>query len=151
MFLSYLWGNEAKFSHMDKVHRQRGSTAPHKGASGGADCIRIAYAGNGAFCDRRSPHACIGYSRVYVRHPNPQREYTLPEGCLELPEQKRYSLSTLKAHKIHFSDFMEHHKGHGLDLLTVGDINSYMLHYLPARIKCYKAKIPNPLDCLDDG
>lgn len=136
---------------MDNVRKQRGSIVLYKETRDGTDYIRIAYAGNGAFCDRRSPHACIGYSPVYVRHSNPKREYTQPEGCLELPEQKRYSLSTLKAHKIHFSNFMEHHKGHVPDLLTVGDINSYMLHYLPARIKCYKAKIPNPPDCLDDG
>ena len=47
---------------------------------------------------------------------------------LELLEQKRYSLSTIKAYKIYFSDFMEYHKGQDLDLLTVEDINSYMLH-----------------------
>lgn len=129
-FLSYLWGNEAIFSHMDKVQKQRGSIALYKETRGGADCIRIAYVGNGAFCDRRSPHACIGYSRVYARHPKPKREYTLPEGCLELPEQKRYSLSTLKAHKIHFSDFMEYHKGHDLDLLTVGDKHRVHVHML---------------------
>ena len=58
----------------------------------------------------------------------PKREYTLPKGYLELLEQKRYSLSTIKAYKIYFSDFMEYHKGQDLDLLTVEDINSYMLH-----------------------
>lgn len=30
-----------------------------------------------------SPHAYIDYSRVYVRHPKPKREYLLPKGYLE--------------------------------------------------------------------
>ena len=157
VFLSYLW-SEAKFSDMDKVQKQRGSIVLYKEERNGADYIRIEYvnsqavalllaqdtgmemAGNGSayiasaafslpdFYDRYSPHAYIDYSRVYVRHPKPKREYTLPKGYLELLEQKRYSLSTIKAYKIYFSDFMEYHKGHDLDLLTVEDINSYMLH-----------------------
>ncbi|KAA4606295.1 hypothetical protein F3B81_30860 [Bacteroides ovatus] len=157
VFLSYLW-SEAKFSDMDKVQKQRGSIVLHKETRDGADYIRIEYAnsqavalllaqdtgmemaGNGSayiasaafslpdFYDRYSPHAYIDYSRVYVRHPKPKREYTLPKGYLELLEQKRYSLSTIKAYKIYFSDFMEYHKGQDLDLLTVEDINSYMLH-----------------------
>ena len=157
VFLSYLW-SEAKFSDMDKVQKQRGSIVLHKETRDGADYIRIEYANSQAvalllaqdtdvektgnssayipatafklpdFYDRYSPHAYIDYSRVYVRHPKPKREYTLPKGYLELLEQKRYSLSTIKAYKIYFSDFMEYHKGQDLDLLTVEDINSYMLH-----------------------
>ena len=163
VFLSYLW-SEAKFSDMDKVQKQRGSIVLHKETRDGADYIRIEYAnsqavalllaqdtgmemaGNGSayiasaafslpdFYDRYSPHAYIDYSRVYVRHPKPKREYTLPKGYLELLEQKRYSLSTIKAYKIYFSDFMEYHKGHDLDLLTVEDINSYMLHMVRKNI-----------------
>lgn len=143
---------------MDKVQKQRGSIVLYKEERNGADYIRIEYvnsqavalllaqdtdvekAGNSSaympatafklpdFYDRYSPHAYIDYSRVYVRHPKPKREYTLPKGYLELLEQKRYSLSTIKAYKIYFSDFMEYHKGQDLDLLTVEDINSYMLH-----------------------
>lgn len=146
------------FSHMDNVQKQRGSIVLYKEERNGADYIRIEYvnsqavalllaqdtdvekAGNSSaympatafklpdFYDRYSPHAYIDYSRVYVRHPKPKREYTLPKGYLELLEQKRYSLSTIKAYKIYFSDFMEYHKGQDLDLLTVEDINSYMLH-----------------------
>lgn len=150
--------HEAKFSDMDKVQKQRGSIVLHKETRDGADYIRIEYANSQAvaqllaqdtgiemadngsayiaadafrlpdFYDRYSPHAYIDYSRVYVRHPKPKREYMLPKGYLELLEQKRYSLSTIKAYKIYFSDFMEYHKGQDLDLLTVEDINSYMLH-----------------------
>ncbi len=117
------------FSDMDKVQKQRGSIVLFKEERNGADYIRIEYAnsqavalllaqdtgmemaGNGSayiasaafklpdFYDRYSPHAYIDYSRVYVRHPKPQREYTLPKGYLELLEQKRYSLSTIKAIK----------------------------------------------------
>lgn len=142
---------------MDNVQKQRGSIVLYKEERNGADYIRIEYvnsqavalllaqdtdvekAGNSSaympatafklpdFYDRYSPHAYIDYSRVYVRHPKPKREYTLPKGYLELLEQKRYSLSTIKAYKIYFSDFMEYHKGQDLDLLTVEDINSYML------------------------
>ena len=143
---------------MDKVQKQRGSIVLYKEERNGADYIRIEYvnsqavalllaqdtdvekAGNSSaympatafklpdFYDRYSSHAYIDYSRVYVRHPKPKREYILPRGYLELLEQKRYSLSTIKAYKIYFSDFMEYHKGQDLDLLTVEDINSYMLH-----------------------
>lgn len=151
-------GHEAKFSDMDKIRKQRGNIVLYKEEKDGADYIRIAYADNGEissllaqdtgvemagngsaymaadafklpdFYDRYSPYAYIDYSRVYVRHPKPKREYTLPKGYLELLEQKRYSLSTIKAYKIYFSDFMEYHKGQDLDLLTVEDINSYMLY-----------------------
>ena len=105
---------------MDNVQKQRGSIVLHKETRDGADYIRIEHAdsqaialllaqdkdvelsGNGSayiasaafrlpdFYDRYSPHAYIDYSRVYVRHPKPQRTYVLPEGYLELLEQKRY-------------------------------------------------------------
>ena len=65
---------------------------------------------------------------VYVRHPKPQREYTLPEGYLELLEQKRYSPSTIKTYRAYFSDFMEYHKGRNIDRLKVADINKYILY-----------------------
>ena len=80
------------------------------------------------FYDRYSPHAYIDYSRVYVRHPKPKREYTLPEGYLELLEQKRYSPSTIKTYRAYFSDFMEYHKGRNIDRLKVADINKYILY-----------------------
>ena len=97
------------FSDMDKVQKQRGSIVLHKETRDGADYIRIEYAnsqavalllaqdtgmemaGNGSayiasaafslpdFYDRYSPHAYIDYSRVYVRHPKPKREYTHAE------------------------------------------------------------------------
>ena len=73
------------------------------------------------FYDRYSPHAYIDYSRVYVRHPKPKREYTLPEGYLELLEQKRYSPSTIKTYRAYFSDFMEYHKGRNIDRLKAGE------------------------------
>ena len=157
VFLSYLW-SEAKFSDMDKVQKQRGSIVLHKETRDGADYIRIEYAnsqavalllaqdtgmemaGNGSayiasaafslpdFYDRYSPHAYIDYSRVYVRHPKPKREYTLPKGYLELLEQKRYSPSTVKTYRAYFSDFMEYHKGRNIDRLKVPDINKYILY-----------------------
>lgn len=143
---------------MDKAQRQRGSIILHKEEKDGVDYVRIEYAGNGAiplllaqdtgvemtgkdsacmaaavfklsdFYDRYSPHAYIDYSRVYVRHPRPKREYTLPEGYLELLEQKRYSPSTIKTYRAYFSDFMEYHKGHNIDRLKVADINRYILY-----------------------
>ena len=80
------------------------------------------------FYDRYSPHAYIDYSRVYLRHPKPKREYTLPEGYLELLERKRYSPSTIKTYRAYFSDFMEYHKGRNIDRLKVADINKYILY-----------------------
>ena len=143
---------------MDNIRKQRGNIVLHKETRDGADYIRIAYAdsgeissllaqdtdvdmaGNGSayiaadafklsdFYDRYSPHAYIDYSRVYVRHPKPTREYTLPEGYLELLEQKRYSPSTIKTYRAYFSDFMEYHKGRNIDRLKVADINKYILY-----------------------
>jgi len=63
-----------------------------------------------------------------VRHPRPKREYTLPEGYLELLEQKRYSPSTIKTYRAYFSDFVEYHKGRNIDRLKVADINRYILY-----------------------
>ena len=143
---------------MDNVQRQRENIVLYKDKKDGADYIRIEYAGNGDisqllvrdadvemadngsayipaaifrlsdFYDRYSPHAYIDYSRVYVRHPKPKREYTLPEGYLELLERKRYSPSTIKTYRAYFSDFMEYHKGHNIDRLKVADINKYILY-----------------------
>ena len=138
---------------MDKVQKQRGSIVLYKEERNGADYIRIEYVNSQAvalllaqdtdvektgnssayipatafklpdFYDRYSPHAYIDYSRVYVRHPKPKREYTLPKGYLELLEQKRYSPSTVKTYRAYFSDFMEYHKGRNIDRLKVPDIN----------------------------
>ena len=143
---------------MDNVQRQRENIVLYKDKKDGADYIRIEYAGNGDisqllvrdadvkmadngsayipaaifrlsdFYDRYSPHAYIDYSRVYVRHPKPKKEYTLPEGYLELLERKRYSPSTIKTYRAYFSDFMEYHKGRNIDRLKVADINKYILY-----------------------
>ena len=148
---------------MDNERKQRENIVLFKETTAGEDCIRVDYGNNPAialllsqdadvkmirngcaripasvfklpvFYDRYSPHAYIDYSRVYVRHPKPKREYVLPKGYLELLEQKRYSASTIKAYKIYFSDFVEYHKGHDLDLLTVEDINAYMLYMVKKR------------------
>lgn len=140
--------------------KQRGSIVLTKQNIDGQDYIRIEYTdnqtialllsqdkgiktiGNGSayiqastfqlseFYTRYSPHAYIDYSRGYVRHPKPQREYVLPKGYLELLEQKRYSPSTIKTYRIYFSDFMEYHKGRNIDRLKVADINHYILYWV---------------------
>lgn len=145
-------------NNMGNVQRQRGNIVLYKEKRDNREYIRIDYAGNKEihelltqdtgietfgygsayitaatfrlpdFYDRYSPHAYIDYSRVYVRHPKPQREYTLPEGYLELLEQKRYSPSTIKTYRAYFSDFMEYHKGRNIDRLKVADINKYILY-----------------------
>lgn len=145
-------------NNMGNVQRQRGNIVLYKEKKDDGEYIRIDYAGNREihelltqdtgikafgygsayitadafklpdFYDRYSPHAYIDYSRVYVRHPKPQREYTLPEGYLELLEQKRYSPSTIKTYRAYFSDFMEYHKGRNIDRLKVADINKYILY-----------------------
>ena len=145
-------------NNMGNVQRQRGNIVLYKEKKEDGEYIRIDYAGNREihelltqdtgikafgygsayitadafklpdFYDRYSPHAYIDYSRVYVRHPKPQREYTMPEGYLELLEQKRYSPSTIKTYRAYFSDFMEYHKGRNIDRLKVADINKYILY-----------------------
>ena len=152
----YLHLYDITFSTMDHVRKQRGSIVLYKEKRNGADYIRIEYADSEAvgillsqdaektgensacipaaafrlpdFYDRYSPHAYIDYSRVYVRHPKSKREYTLPEGYLELLERKRYSPSTIKTYRAYFSDFMEYHKGRNIDRLKVADINKYILY-----------------------
>lgn len=158
MLFSLSLEHEPIFSNMDNVQKQRESIVLYKEIRNGQDYIGIDYAnsqaialalsqdteiemdGNGrayvpastfrlpVFYERYSPHAYIDYNRVYIRHPKPKREYIRPKGYLELLEQKRYSPSTIKAYKIYFSDFMEYYKGRDLDLLTVEDINTYMLY-----------------------
>lgn len=143
---------------MDSDRKPRENIVLHKDRHSGEDCIRVDHArsqalasllaqdadvvavGDGCayipaaafhlsdFYDRYSPYAYIDYSRVYVRHPKPQREYVLPEGYLDLLEQKRYSPSTIKTYRAYFSDFMEYHKGRNIDRLKVPDINRYILH-----------------------
>lgn len=152
----YLHLYDITFSTMDHVRKQRGSIVLYKEKRNGADYIRIEYADSEAvgillsqdaektgensacipaaafrlpdFYDRYSPHAYIDYSRVYVRHPKPKKEYVLPEGYLELLEQKRYSPSTIKTYRAYFSDFMEYHKGRNINRLKVADINKYILY-----------------------
>ena len=143
---------------MDKVKKQRSNIVLYREKRDGEHYIRIEYAGDPAiallltqesdirmagdgsayiatvtfslpdFYDRYSPYVYIDYSRVYVRHPKPQREYVLPEGYLDLLEQKRYSPSTIKTYRAYFSDFMEYHKGRNIDRLKVPDINKYILY-----------------------
>lgn len=143
---------------MDSDRKSRENIVLHKDRHGGKECIRVDHArsqalasllaqdadvaavGDGCayipaaafhlsdFYDRYSPHAYIDYSRVYVRHPKPRREYVLPEGYLDLLEQKRYSPSTIKTYRAYFSDFMEYHKGRNIDCLKVADINRYILY-----------------------
>ena len=132
---------------MDSDRKPRENIVLHKDRCGGKDCIRVDHArsqalasllaqdadvvavGDGCayipatafhlsdFYDRYSPYAYIDYSRVYVRHPKPQREYVLPEGYLDLLEQKRYSPSTIKTYRAYFSDFMEYHKGRNINAI----------------------------------
>ena len=98
---------------MGNVYKQKGSIVLYKEERNGADYIRIEYAGDPAialllaqdtdvektdngsaymtaaafklpdFYDRYSPHAYIDYSRVYVRHPKPQRTYVLAVQSLD--------------------------------------------------------------------
>lgn len=150
--------NEARPKDMNQKYRQHVQIVLYPEKKDCSSCIRIDYADsqkiadllakdrnvlidNGGtarinadrfslpdFYDRYSPHAYIDYSRVYVRHPKPKREYTLPEGYLELLERKRYSPSTIKTYRAYFSDFMEYHKGRNIDRLKVADINKYILY-----------------------
>ena len=121
--------------HTDRICEQSGcrpAARPRHGHGNGWQrlCIHSLSAAFSLpdFYDRYSPHAYIDYSRVYVRHPKPKREYTLPKGYLELLEQKRYSPSTVKTYRAYFSDFMEYHKGRNIDRLKVSDINKYILY-----------------------
>ena len=87
------------------------------------------------FYDRHSPHARHDYSRVGGVHPKPKREYTLPEGYLELLEQKRYSPSTIKTYRAYFSDFMEYHKGRKHRPPESMDINNSILYLVKTKRK----------------
>ncbi len=101
--------HESIFSNMDNVQKQRENVVLHKEKRDGQDCIRIEHSNSqaiallfaqdteikvdanscaymsaftfrlSAFYDRYSPHSYIDYSRVYIRHPKPKREYILPK------------------------------------------------------------------------
>ncbi len=128
-FLFYLWSMKQNSATWIRFQKQRGSIVLHKETRDGADYIRVEYAnsqavarllaqdtgmemaGNGAayiasaafslpdFYDRYSPHAYIDYSRVYVRHPKPKREYTLPKGYLELLDKSVTAPATVKTYR----------------------------------------------------
>ena len=137
---------------MDKKCRQHKQIVLYPEERDGRHCIRIGYAGNLKiahllcsvdnvgitridkercnlleFYDRFSPHAYIDYNKIYVRHPNSQRKYTLSEGYFELFDQKWYSPST-KTYRTYFCDFMEYYKRRNIDSLKVADISKYILY-----------------------
>ena len=101
---------------MDYIQRQRGNIVLYKEQKADVEIadkytayiVAVSFKLS-AFYDRYSPHTYIDYSRVYVRHPKPKREYTLPKGYLKLLEQKRHSPSTIKTYRAYFSDCMEYH------------------------------------------
>lgn len=169
---------------MDSDRKSRENIVLHKDRHGGKECIRVDYARSQALASLLAQDAdvaavgdgCayIDYSRVYVRHPKPRREYVLLEGYLDLLEQKRYSPSTIKTYRAYFSDFMEYHKGRNIDCLKVADINRYILYLVNEKkisvsqqnmrindikttsiylhvTSAHKSSIPNPLDTLDDS
>ena len=115
---------------MDKAQKQRSNIVLYREKKDGEHYIRIEYAGDPAialllaqdtdvektdngsaymtaaafklpdFYDRYSPHAYIDYSRVYVRHPKPQRTYVLPEGYLELLDRENLPCLFQRLHGI---------------------------------------------------
>ena len=82
------------------------------------------------FFDRYVKMAFIDYSAIKETAPRKEEDKRppLPEGYLELLEQKRYSPSTIKTYRAYFSDFMEYHKGRNINRLKVADINKYILY-----------------------
>ena len=82
------------------------------------------------FFDRYVKMAFIDYSAIKETAPRNEQDKRppLPEGYLELLEQKRYSPSTIKTYRAYFSDFVEYHKGRNIDRLKVADINRYILY-----------------------
>jgi len=181
---------------MDSDKKSRENIVLHKDRRGGKDCIRVDHARSQAlasllaqdadvvavgdscayipaaafhlsdFYDRYPPHAYIDYSRVYVRHPKPQREYRpkkwLFEG--ETPSEQ-YSASALVKvlkeaadragirHRVHVHSsrysFATHLLEQGTDLRTIqkllehNDIKTTNI-YLHVT-STHKSSIPNPL------
>lgn len=56
-----------------------------------------------------------------------RNELIVPEGYLNLLEQKRYSSSTIKTYSAYFKDFMHAFSGRQLENISVDEINDYIL------------------------
>jgi len=93
--------------------------------------------------DLLQPHAFIDYSAlsVFREHSENQnesvrkksskgKEISLPDGYLELLEQKRYSDSTIRTYTGYFREFMEHFDGTDMETITADEINGYILNLI---------------------
>ncbi len=93
----------------------------------------------GRFFEAFRDIAYIDYSALKARAQSPFHEVAkhdyshrskidVPKGYLELLKQKRYSESTIRSYCAYFKDFMHHFCNTDLDLLTLEQINSYILN-----------------------
>ena len=67
-------------------------------------------------------------TEIKTRDYSHRKDIELPKGYPDLITQKRYSESTRKTYCAYFKDFQHYFRGKDIDILTVKDINEYILY-----------------------
>lgn len=96
--------------------------------------------------DQLQPKAFIDYSalkaqresvkytgKIENKKAKKKGKAVLPDGYLEMLEQKRYSESTVSAYTCYFSDFLEYFSGKAADDISADEINEYILRMIRER------------------
>ena len=144
---------------MDKVQKQRGSIVLFKEIRNGADYIWINYSGNPSVALLLSQAAQVemaGNGSAYIAaeyHKEPYSASTLVKVMKEAAQRASIK-HQVYVHQAHHS-FATHLLEQGTDLHTIqellghNDIKTTAIYLHTSN--AHKAKIPNPLDSLDDS
>jgi len=100
--------------------------------------IPVKYFDQDDFLKKISNKAKINMTRItmtkisnpYVQRPAETQPLKLPDGFLDLLQQKRYSMSTIKIYSSYFSQFQEYFANYDLKKISTDQINSYIVELI---------------------